>query len=70
LQGNSKKPGNELSKYTAMSFKMGAVITAGFLGGNYLDKYLGWKYPISTLVLGMIGLVLSIYIIIVDTRKK
>jgi len=53
-----------------MSFKMGAVITAGFVGGNYLDKYLQLKFPVFTLVLGMIGLFLSIYIIIVDTRKK
>lgn len=53
-----------------MSFKMGAVIAGGFVGGHYLDKYLGWKFPVSTLVLGMIGLVLSIYIIIVDTKKK
>ncbi|HYG52713.1 MAG TPA: AtpZ/AtpI family protein [Flavobacteriales bacterium] len=53
-----------------MSVKMGAVITAGFVGGHYLDDYLKLKFPAFTLVFGCIGLILSIYIIIVDTRKK
>ncbi|HLP12455.1 MAG TPA: AtpZ/AtpI family protein [Flavobacteriales bacterium] len=66
---NQKGPG-DLYKYSAMSFKMGAVITAGFLGGHYLDAYLNLKMPVFTLVLGFIGLALSIYIIILDTRKK
>lgn len=62
---------SDLGRYTAMSFKMAVVITAGFLGGYYLDAYLGYKkIPVFTLLLGFIGLALSIYVIFVDTRKK
>lgn len=70
----SKEPkhgGSDLGRYTAMSFKMGIVITAGFLGGYYLDDYLGFeKVPLFTLLLGFIGLALSIYVVFVDTRKR
>jgi hypothetical protein len=64
------KSSNDFYKYTAMSFKMGAVIAGGFVGGHYLDAYLKFKFPAFTLLLGCLGLILSIYIIIVDTRKK
>jgi len=68
---DQKKPGSDFAKYSAMSFKMGAVITAGFLGGYYLDDYLALKkIPVFTLVFGFIGLALSMYIVFVDTRKK
>jgi hypothetical protein len=70
LPKNQHKPTSDLAKYSTMSIKMGAAITAGFLGGNYLDSYMGFQKPVLTLVLGMLGLALSMYIVFVDTRKK
>jgi F0F1-type ATP synthase assembly protein I len=67
---NRLENNKEWLKYTTMSAKMGGVITAGFLGGHFLDDYLGYKIPVFTMVFGMIGLAMSIYIIFVDTRKK
>lgn len=62
---------SDLGRYSGMALKMAVVITAGFVGGHYLDSYLGFvKIPLLTLVLGFIGLGMSIYIIILDTRKK
>jgi F0F1-type ATP synthase assembly protein I len=66
-----KKSSNDFYKYSAMSIKMGAVIAGGFVGGHYLDKYMQFqKIPVFTLLFGFIGLGLSIYIVMVDTKKK
>lgn len=52
-----------------MSFKMGAVITAGSYGGYRLDKWLQLEFPAFTLVLSLASVVLAIYIVIVTTRN-
>lgn len=71
MPNKKEKTYSDLGRYSGMALKMGLVITAGFLGGHYLDDYLGFKkIPLFTLLLGFIGLAMSIYVVFVDTRKK
>lgn len=54
-----------------MAFQIGACIIIGFFGGMKLDAYLGFvKMPVFTLVLGLAGVVIGIYISIKDFLKK
>jgi len=52
-----------------MSFKMGAVITAGTYGGYRLDKWLELEFPAFTLVLSIASVILAMYIVILTTRN-
>jgi hypothetical protein len=68
MSSPNKQP-NDFYKYTSMSFKMGAVIAGGALGGYYADAAIGWKFPLFTLVLSLTGVALAIYIVIADTKR-
>jgi len=62
---------NSALKYSGMAFQMLACILLGFWGGMKLDEFLGLKkVPVFTLVLGLLGVVLGIYISIKDFLKK
>lgn len=52
-----------------MSFKMGAVITAGTYGGYHLDKWLQLDFPAFTLILSLASVAFAMYIVIVTTRN-
>ena len=64
-----KQPDNSFYKYTSMSFKMGAVITAGTYGGYRLDKWLQLDFPAFTLTLSLVSVALAMYIVIATTRN-
>lgn len=54
-----------------MAFQMGACIILGFLGGMKLDAWLdNKKVPVFTLLLGLLGVGVGIYISIKDFIKK
>ena len=48
---------------------MAAIITGGVFGGIQLDKWLGLKFPIFTLVLTLFSVFMSIYYFIKDVLK-
>lgn len=62
---------NSVLKYSGMAFQIGACIILGFWGGMKLDAWMGLKkVPVFTLVLGLLGVVIGIYISIKDVLKK
>jgi F0F1-type ATP synthase assembly protein I len=62
---------NSVLKYSGMAFQIGACIMLGFWEGMKLDELLGFKnIPVFTLVLGLLGVVVGIYISIKDLLKK
>jgi hypothetical protein len=67
---NPKKTLNNYAKYSSMGLQMGAIITAGVLGGIQLDKWLQLKFPIFTLVLTLLSVFLAMYYFIKDILKK
>jgi F0F1-type ATP synthase assembly protein I len=73
LQDKKPQPTNSNSalKYSGMAFQILACILLGFWGGMKIDELLGFKkVPIFTLVLGLLGVVVGIYISIKDFLKK
>ena len=65
-----KKQPNDYLKYSGMGIKMAVIMGAGTYGGVQLDKWLGFKFPIFTLILAMASVFLAIYIFIKDFIKK
>lgn len=66
---NWKKPLDNYAKYSGLAFQMIAIILAGVFGGIKLDKYTGLKFPIFTVVLTIVSIVLAIYFAIKDFIK-
>lgn len=48
------------AKYSSLAIQMGVIIVAGAFGGKEIDKYTGWKFPVFTLVLTILGVIGSV----------
>ncbi len=46
--------------YSALAFQMGLIIFAGAFGGRELDKWVKWKFPVFTLVLTILAVVIAV----------
>jgi hypothetical protein len=46
------------------------IILAGAFGGRELDKLVEWQFPVFTLVLSILAVILAIYAVIKDFIKK
>ncbi|MBZ0243286.1 MAG: AtpZ/AtpI family protein [Bacteroidales bacterium] len=60
---------NTYAKYSSMAFQMLFIILAGVFGGMELDKWLGWKFPVFTVVFSILAVFLAIYYAIKDFLK-
>ncbi len=60
---------NTYARYSSLAFQMMFIVLAGVFGGIELDKWLGWKFPVFTLVLSVLGVILAIYYAIKDFIK-
>jgi len=57
-----KKKDNPLkfyAKYSSLAFQMIAIIVAGAFGGRALDDWVQWKFPVFTVVLTLLAVILS-----------
>lgn len=50
--------------WTGLAFQMMAVIVLSVYGGIYMDKEIGWKFPLFTVVLSLLGIGLSLFSVI------
>jgi F0F1-type ATP synthase assembly protein I len=46
--------------YSSLGIQMAVIVVAGAFGGRELDKWLQWHFPVFTIVLTLLGIVLSI----------
>lgn len=67
---NRKSPLNDYAKYSGLAFQMLAAIALGVWGGMKLDKWTGWKFPVFTVVLPLVGIVSSIVLLIRSLPKQ
>ena len=65
-----KKQLDNLARYSAMGFQMGATIFLGTWGGIKLDEYFDTSFPIFTLALACISVFAAIYFVIKDFLPK
>ncbi len=72
-QKNPKKPANkgvrDFARYSGMAFQMIGIILVATWGGIKLDKLTGWKTPVFTIVLSLLGVFAAIYFSIKDLIK-
>ncbi|MDJ1468270.1 AtpZ/AtpI family protein [Cytophagaceae bacterium DM2B3-1] len=67
---NKKSPLSDYAKYSGLAFQMMATIALGVWGGTKLDQWTGWKFPVFTVILPMIGIVGSIILLIRSLPKQ
>lgn len=63
MKRKKKKKNSPLSfyaTYSALAFEMVLIILAGAFGGRELDKWVKWNFPVFTLVLTLLAVVLAI----------
>lgn len=65
-----KKQLNSYARYSSLGFQMLAIILLGVFGGYKLDQWLEFEFPIFTLLLSMLSVILAIYYAVKDLLKK
>jgi hypothetical protein len=48
------------AKYSSLALQMVVIIVAGAFGGKALDNWLEWEFPVFTLVLTILAVVVAI----------
>jgi F0F1-type ATP synthase assembly protein I len=71
---NPKKPSDkgirDFARYSGIAFQMMGIIFVTTWGGVKLDKVIGWKTPVFTIVLSLLGVFAAIYFMVRDFIKK
>ena len=62
----SKKYLDSYARYTSIAFQMLAIILIGVFGGIKLDEWLELKFPVFTVILTILSVVLAIYYTVKD----
>jgi len=57
------------AKYSGLAIQMMAIIAGGTYGGFRLDKFLGWKFPVFTVVLSLLSVGVAIWYAVKDLLK-
>ncbi|MCD4697982.1 MAG: AtpZ/AtpI family protein [Bacteroidales bacterium] len=57
------------AKYSSIAFQMLFIILLGVFGGIKLDEWLNLHYPIFTVILSMLSVILAIYYVVKDLLK-
>ena len=66
----SQKQFSAYAKYSSLAIQMMLMIGIGTYGGFRVDKYLGWKFPVLTIVLSLLSVGFSIWYAVKDLLKK
>jgi hypothetical protein len=56
-----KKKVDDFIGYSGLAFEMLVIMGAGAFAGVKIDRWLGWKFPVFTLVLMMLSVIGAIY---------
>ena len=58
------------AKYSTLAIQMIVIIVGGAFGGKALDSWLDWEFPVFTLVLTILAVVIALYIGMRDLFKQ
>ncbi len=73
MENKKNKPDSSLkflAQYSSMALQMIIIILAGAFGGYELDKWLQWKFPVFTVVLTILAVILSVIFGMRELFKK
>ena len=68
-QNRKRNPFNAYARYSSLAIQMMVIIAGGTYGGFRLDKYLGWKFPVFTLLLSLLSVGIAIWQAVRDLLK-
>jgi len=60
---------NNYAKYSSIAFQMGFTVFLGAFGGVKLDDYLKWGFPVFTVSLSILAVIIAMYNSIKDFIK-
>jgi len=63
-------PLNNYARYSSIALQMLVIIILGVGGGVLLDRWIGWKFPVFTVLLSLISVSTAIYVAVKDFIKK
>ena len=69
-QNQKKKSLENYAKYSSIAMQMLAIILLGVFGGIKLDEWLDLGFPVFTLILTLLSVILAIYYVIKDLLKN
>lgn len=55
----NENPVKFYAKYSSLAFQMIAIILAGAFGGRALDRWIEWEFPVFTLSLTILAVVIA-----------
>lgn len=55
----NENPVKFYAKYSSLAFQMIAIILAGAFGGRALDRWIEWEFPVFTLSLTILAVVVA-----------
>jgi F0F1-type ATP synthase assembly protein I len=61
---------NDYAKYSSIALQMLVIILLGVLGGVKLDGWLNLKFPVFTVILSLLSVIIAIYSVVKDLLKK
>ncbi|MEE9462517.1 MAG: AtpZ/AtpI family protein [Bacteroidales bacterium] len=67
---NRKSALSDYGRYSSLAFQMIAIILVGVFGGVKLDKIVKWEFPVFTLVLTILAVLMSMYYAVKDLIRK
>ncbi len=66
----NQKNSNNFTRYSGIVFQMAVIILAGTFGGIKLDRKLNLEFPVFTVLLSLLSVILAMYIVIKDFIGK
>lgn len=67
---DKKKLLESYAKYSSIAFQMIAIILLGVFGGIKLDEWIKWEFPVFTVVLAVLSVILAIYYVTKDLIRN
>ncbi|MBP5412026.1 MAG: AtpZ/AtpI family protein [Bacteroidales bacterium] len=69
---NQHKPDplHNFAKYTSIAMQMMVVICLFCFAGYKCDQWIGWRFPLFTIVLSLSGVCIGIYLSVKDFLQK
>ena len=61
---------NSYLRFTGLGFTMIGIILAFCFAGYWLDGVIGWKYPLLTVVLSLLGVAGALVYLFKETGKR
>ena len=70
-KGQSRKSAlSDYGRYSSLAFQMIAIILVGVFGGIKLDQVVRWEFPVFTLVLTILAVIMSMYYAVKDLIRN